>query len=206
MVIGLTGGPATGKSLVTTEFKRLGAAVVDADVIARRITRKGSPAYAEIVREFGAGILLKDGSIDRKALGRLIFADAEKRRRLNEITHPRIRAQIRQEVEAFKHVPAGLKRGKDSGSRLVVVDAPLLFETGLDTEMDSVIVVYADEEKQVKRLVARDALSEDEARRIIASQMPIQEKIKKAGYTIDNNGSAGAALKKAAELYKKLNS
>lgn len=192
MVIGLTGGPATGKSLVTAEFKRLGAAIVDADVIAREITQKGAPAYDEICREFGAGILLKDGSLDRKALGRLIFADDKKRKRLNEITHPGIRARIRQEVEALKE-----------SSRIVVVDAPLLFEAGLDTEMDSVIVVYADEERQVERLKARD-LSEDEARRIIAAQMPVNEKVKKADYIIDNSGDAGAALKKVGELYEKL--
>lgn len=193
MIIGLTGGPATGKSLVTTELKRLGAAVVDADVISRQITQKGAPAYAEICREFGPGILLKDGSLDRKALGRLIFADDKKRKRLNEITHPRIRAQIRREVEAFK-----------KESKLVVVDAPLLFEAGLDTEMDFVIVVYADEERQVERLATRDALGTVEARRIIAAQMPIDEKVKKADYTIDNNGDQGAALKKAGELYEKL--
>lgn len=192
MVIGLTGGPATGKSLVTAELKRLGAAIVDADVIAREITQKGAPAYDEICREFGAGILLKDGSLDRKALGRLIFADDKKRKRLNEITHPGIRARIRQEVEALKE-----------SSRIVVVDAPLLFEAGLDTEMDSVIVVYADEERQVERLKARD-LNEDEARRIIAAQMPVNEKVKKADYIIDNSGDAGAALKKAGELYEKL--
>ncbi|MBI5887845.1 MAG: dephospho-CoA kinase [Deltaproteobacteria bacterium] len=195
MVIGLTGGPATGKSLVTAEFKRLGAAIVDADVIAREITQKGAPAYDEICREFGAGVLLKDGSLDRKALGRLIFADDKKRKRLNEITHPGIRARIRQEVEAFKE--------SFSGMGLVVVDAPLLFEAGLDKEMDSVIVVYADEERQVERLKARD-LSEDEARRIIAAQMPVKEKVKKTDYIIDNSGDRDAAIKQAGELYKKL--
>lgn len=196
MVIGLTGGPATGKSLVTTELKRLGAAVVDADVIAREITQKGAAAYGEICAEFGAGILLKDGSLDRKALGRLIFADVEKRKRLDEITHPGIRARIRREVNAFKE--------SFSGKGLVVVDAPLLFEAGLDKEMDFVIVVYADEEKQVERLVKRNALSEDEARRIIAAQTPINEKVKKADYIIDNSGDRDAALKQAGELYEKL--
>ena len=193
MVIGLTGGPATGKSLATAEFKRLGAAVVDADVISRQVTQKGSAVCAEITREFGAGILQKDGSIDRKALGRVVFSDGEKRKRLNEITHPAIIARIREEVAVFK-----------KNSRLIVVDAPLLFEAALDKEMDKTVVVFADEEKQIKRIVNRDGLGSDEAKRIIASQMPLSEKAGKADYRIDNNGAKEKTLEAVRELYEKL--
>jgi len=180
MVVGLTGGIACGKSLVSGELKRLGAHIVDADVISREVTAKGSPVYDEIVREFGQGILRPDGSIDRKALGAIVFSDREKLLKLNAITHPAIIKTSSEKVERIK---------KSHPGTVIVVDAALLIEAGMHRAVDRVIVVYADEEKQMERMKKRDDLDEREAKKRLSCQMPIKEKFKYADYLIENNGT-----------------
>ncbi|MBW7957375.1 MAG: dephospho-CoA kinase [Deltaproteobacteria bacterium] len=189
MIIGLTGGIATGKSLVSAEFKRLGARVIDADEIAREVVEPGKPAYGEIIEEFGSSVLNSDGTIDRKALAERVFSDKEALSKLNKITHPRIRERIREEI-------AGA--GEDE---LVVLDVALLIEGPLKDEVDRIVVVYADEEKQIERLEKRNGASREDALRRLASQMPVREKLKFADYVIDNNGEVGETLSKARELF-----
>lgn len=195
MVVGLTGGAATGKSLVSGELKRLGAAVVDADLIAREVLGKGTPAYKDTIRAFGDGVLLADGSIDRKALGAIVFSSPERLALLESITHPRIREIIRARVEELKG------KGK---APLIVVDAALLIEKGLYKEMDAVIVVHADRQTQIARLKKRDGLSDEDAELIISAQAPTHEKLKYADYVIDNSGSPADTLKAVRELYSVL--
>ncbi|MBE7414670.1 MAG: dephospho-CoA kinase [Deltaproteobacteria bacterium] len=192
MIVGLTGGIATGKSLVSAEFKRLGARVIDADEIAREVVEPGKPAYGEIVAEFGSPVLNPDGTIDRKALAERVFSDKEALAKLNGITHPRIRARIREEIA---------RAGKDE---LVVIDVPLLLEGPLKDAVDRIIVVYADEEKQLERLAKRNGTSREEALRRLASQMPVTEKLKYADYVIDNNGAIEETLSRARELFGEL--
>lgn len=195
MIVGLTGGIASGKSLVSEELKRLGARVIDADMISREVMMPGTPAYRDIKDAFGPEVIKGDGEIDRKRLGSIVFSDPAKLDRLNAITHPRIRERIKERV-------AGITR--EGIDHLIVIDAALLIEGGLYKEMSKVIVVYADEERQAQRLRRREGLSPVEAEKRIRAQMPLKEKLKYADYVIDNNGPAEETLKKAGELYRKL--
>jgi len=180
-LVGLTGGIACGKSTVSGMLREMGLPVVDADQIARDVVRPGEPAYDEIVGEFGKdpGILNDDGTLDRERLGEAVFADPEKRRRLEAITHPRIFRAIAEEVHRLR---------RERRPRAVVVDAALLFESGLSESMDRNLLVTAPEDLQILRLTARDGLSEAAARLRIASQMPASEKAEIADYVIDNSG------------------
>jgi dephospho-CoA kinase len=195
MVVGLTGGVATGKSLVAEELKRLGAELIDADAVSREITVKGSPAYDDILKEFGPGIMAADGSIDRKALGRIVFRDPEKLARLNALTHPRIIERIKREIESLKKKP---------GNPIIVINAALLIEVGHYKEMDRVVVVSAPEDLQVERLALRDGLDRDSALRIIKAQMPIEKKAALADYVIENSGTVAEAIERTGELYERL--
>lgn len=177
MLIGLTGGIASGKSLVAEALKRLGAHLIDADEIAREVVKPGLPAYLDIVKEFGEGILDPDKTINRKALGKLVFSNPEIRKRLEQITHPRILDEINKNVKAVK--------GKNPDA-IIVVDAALLIEVGLYKKMDKVIVVYADEKTQIERMMKRDGFTMDEAKNRISAQMPLQEKRKYADFVIEN--------------------
>lgn len=195
MVVGLTGGLGTGKSLVAKEFKRLGAHIVDADGIAREVTRPGTPAYAGIKKEFGPGFIAPDGAIDRKALATLVFSDPERLKRLNEITHPAIIREIEARVEAIK---------KDHPGGIIVVDAPLLIEVGLEKKMDRVVVVYADEKTQLKRIMERDGLEREEAQRRMGAQMPVKKKVEFADFVIDGNGSVEETVGSVKGVYERL--
>lgn len=192
MIVGLTGGIATGKSLVSAEMKRLGARVIDADEIAREVVEPGRPAYDEIKAVFGEGLLNPDGTIDRKALAERVFSDKEALARLNEITHPRIRERIREEI------------ARAGDGELVVVDVALLIEGPLKDEVDRVVVVYADEDKQIERLEKRNGTSREEALLRLASQMPAREKLKYADYIIDNNGAVEETLARVREVFREL--
>lgn len=195
MVVGLTGGVASGKSLVEGEFKRLGAMIIDADVVAREITAPGKPAYKKIVREFGKKILLPDGQINRKILGTLVFSDPEKLKKLNEITHPPIIREIKKlSLELKKKYPQSI----------IVVNAPLLIEVGLHKKMNKVVVVYADENISVERIKKRDGLTKEEALSRIKTQMPLEKKIEFADFVIYNNGDKEDTLKEARDVWKRL--
>lgn len=195
MLVGLTGGVASGKSLVAGELKRLGAHLIDADDVAREITSKGMPAYHAIVREFGADALLKDGSINRRALGGIVFSDAGKLKRLNAITHPLIREAIEKRI---KDIEAGHK------DPIIIIDAALLIETGFYKKVSKVIVVYADEARQRERIMRRNDLTGQEAEKRIAAQMPLKEKLNFADYVIYNDLSPEETLSAAREVYEKL--
>lgn len=178
-VIGVTGGIASGKSTISNIIKNLGFTVVDADLAARVVVEPGQSAYNEVVATFGSDILNQDGSINRAQLGAIIFNNEEKRLKLNEIVHPAIRAYMNsQKEEAFAR-----------GEKVVFMDIPLLFESKLTNTVDVSLLVYVDDEVQLKRLMERNNLSEEEALARIRSQMPLSEKRALADEMIDNNGS-----------------
>jgi dephospho-CoA kinase len=177
-VIGLTGGIATGKSAVARLLRERGAEVLSADEAARDVVRPGSPVLARIVEAFGPGVLLPDGSLDRAALGRVVFADEDARLRLEAITHPAILALLRQRIDAIM---------AERPEAWVVVETPLLYEAGMEDWFDRVVVVTAPEHLQVARLRERDGYSEEEARRRIAAQMPLAEKAARADVVLSND-------------------
>jgi dephospho-CoA kinase len=183
LLVGLTGGIATGKSTVSAMLARRGAVVIDADVLAREVVEPGQPALAEIVREFGRDVLQPDGTLDRKRLGAVVFGDPDRRRRLEAITHPAIR-------ERFARRLAGLMSSGFDG--IVIFDAPVMIESGNYRNMDTVVVVATDEETQIRRLVARDGIGREDALRKVRSQMPIAEKASLADHVIDNGGDRAA--------------
>lgn len=180
MIIGLTGGIASGKSTVTDMFRDLGAYVVDADVWARRVVEPGAKALDLIVSSFGKEILLPDGRLNRPRLGEIIFQDETARNRLNEIVHPRVRQGMREET---------LEYLKDHPGEPVIWDVPLLFEGETRKLVDKTIVVYVDESTQLQRLMDRNGFDEKESLARIHSQMPLSQKKERADYVVDNGGS-----------------
>ncbi len=195
LLVGLTGGIATGKSTVSAMFAHLGAKVVDADLLAREVVMPGQPAHAQIVREFGPDVLQEDGALDRKRLGALVFADAQKRKRLEEITHPAIRVRQQRILSVYE---------EEAFEGIVIWDAALLVESGGAKGMDRVVVVTAHPAAELRRLVERDGFSEEEARGRMASQMPLAEKVKVADYVIDNSGSRAETERRVREVYRAL--
>ncbi|MGI6035076.1 MAG: dephospho-CoA kinase [Limnochordia bacterium] len=175
LVVGLTGGIGTGKSTVAAMFVKLGAYLIDSDQIARRIVQPGSPVLAEIAEAFGPEIL-KDGQLDRDKLGKIVFSSAEARARLNSITHPPI-------LECLARLIAQNR----SHHRVLLVDIPLLYEAGAFYLVERVVLVYTDKETQLQRLMQRDGISLAEAKRKIDAQMPLEEKVSRADYVIDNS-------------------
>jgi dephospho-CoA kinase len=194
-VVGLTGGIASGKSTVSHIFRSLGAQVIDADILAREVVEPGKPAWQDIVNAFGRDILLPDGSIDRKKLGAIVFQNPTKREVLNQIVHPRV-------FEEEKRLYQELRRQYPEA--LIIVDAALLIESGSYQRFHKLIVVYVDEQTQLRRLMLRDGISAEEAWARIRSQMPLSEKVKYADYIIDNRGSLEETRRQVEEVYKKL--
>jgi dephospho-CoA kinase len=195
LLVGLTGGIATGKSTVTDVFRRLGCEIVDADVLAREVVEPGAPALADITREFGADVLQSDGTLDRKRLGAIVFADPDRRRRLEQITHPAIRARLAARLAALA------ERGF---AGIVIFDAPVMIESGNHKSMDRLVVVVTDETTQRARLTARDAIDDAEAGRKIGSQMPVADKARLADYVIDNSGTREATEAQARRVHDAL--
>lgn len=195
--IGLTGGVASGKSTVSAALRAHGAAIVDADAIAREVVRPGGPAYQAVVDTFGPSVVAPDGALDRKALGVQVFADPTARRRLNALTHPHIRRRMTEEA-------ARLTAG--GNPTVIVFDTPLLFDTtdGRDLDLDGIIVVYSDRETQLRRLIARDGLTADEAQRRLDAQVRLDEKVKRADWVIDNSGTADATRAQVDRLWRTL--
>jgi dephospho-CoA kinase len=192
--LGLTGGIASGKSAVAGMLRERGFSVIEADLLAHALIEPGQPAYEETVREFGAGVLEASGRIDRRKLGAMAFADRGKLERLNGILHPRVEEEIvRQFVEWEK---GGVRDA-------VFVEAALLVEAGYQKNLDGLVVAWCRPEQQVQRLRAR-GLSEDEARRRIAAQMPAEEKLKYATEKIDCSGSLEETRRQVGELAAKL--
>lgn len=183
LVIGLTGNIGSGKSTVARRLESLGAKVIDADQVAREVVQPGTPALKEIVESFGPDILNREGALDRKKMGAIVFSDQAARARLNTITHPRIKEAIRREIDQLgAHVESCTCSG------VVVLEAPLLIEVGLHHDVDEIWVIKVNENEQIKRLMERDALTPDEALSRIAAQLPQEEKLKYARRVIDNSG------------------
>jgi dephospho-CoA kinase len=195
ILTGLTGGIATGKSTVSAMFAHLGARVIDADLLAREVVAPGQPAHAAIVKEFGPEVLQSDGYLDRKRLGAIVFADAERRKRLEAITHPAIRQRQARILSVFE---------EEAFEGVVIWDVALLFETGGDAAMDKIVVAYADEATELERLMARDGIGEAAARARIQSQMPVAEKAKRAHYVIDNSGTRAATQAQVRQVFQAL--
>lgn len=190
LIIGLTGSIGTGKSTIANRFKELDIPVVDADLIARQVVEPGEAAYEQIVATFGEGILQLDKTLDRKALGAIVFQDGTKRKELNAIIHPAIRKELIHQRDQYV----------DEGVKCVVVDIPLLYESNLIDYVDKVLVVYVDEEVQLQRVVSRDNSTEKEAKQRIASQIPVAEKAKQADAVIDNNGTVEQSFQQLDEV------
>jgi dephospho-CoA kinase len=194
-VIGLTGGIATGKSTVSAILKKAGAEIIDADRIAREVVKKGLPAYREIVENFGETVLLSNGEINRSVLGDLIFNDPRKKQLLNRIVHPHVRRETNRQLKDMEN---------SSPDTIAVLDIPLLFEAEMHKDLSEVIVVYAPEHIQIKRLMKRDNISEADAVARVRSQMPIEEKKNRATIVIDNSGTMQDTRKQTLEIFKTL--
>jgi dephospho-CoA kinase len=174
-IIGLTGGIASGKSTVAAILKELGAIVIDTDQVAREVVLPDKPAYRDIVAAFGRGILQPDGHLNRRALGRIVFSDAVARELLNAITHPRIREKVQAQIAALRQTDP---------EAVVVIEAPLLIEAGMDDMVDAIWVVTAPATVRLKRLMERDNLSPQEAESRLRAQMGEEERLRHAARII----------------------
>jgi dephospho-CoA kinase len=181
-LIGLTGGIATGKSSVATMLAARGATVIDSDALAREAVLPGEPTLERVVQRFGTGVLLPDGTLDRRQLGEIVFADATARHDLEGITHPRIVELSQQRVAV----------ALASDAPLVAVDIPLLYEGERESTFPGVLVVYAPPEVQIRRLRERNGLDEVAAQQRLDAQLPIDEKRRRATWVIDNSGDLDA--------------
>jgi len=190
--VALTGGIATGKSYCLRRFAELGVPAIDADRLARDAVAPGTPGLAAVAARFGGGIIAADGSLDRGALGRIVFADTRARAALEAIVHPEVYRRIR---EWSANQPAG--------TRVAIADIPLVYETGQEHEFDRVVVAACAPEEQLRRIAARDGLPHAEARARIAAQWPIGEKVKRADiviWTDRGNAETDAQVRRAYEL------
>jgi dephospho-CoA kinase len=192
IVAGLTGGIGTGKSTVAAVFAEAGAVVIDADAIARAAVARNKPAWRDVVDHFGKGILMPGGHIDRRKLGAIIFADAVQKAHLDRIVHPHVKTEIQRQTKLI---------AKSRPRAVVILDVPLLLETGMDRGLDEIIVVYAPESLQLERLIRRDRLSASEALSRIRSQMPIEEKKRRATIVIDNSAEPAATRQQVLSVF-----
>eukprot|EP01127_Copromyxa_protea_P000012 TRINITY_DN10012_c0_g1_i1.p1 TRINITY_DN10012_c0_g1~~TRINITY_DN10012_c0_g1_i1.p1 ORF type:complete len:224 (-),score=47.93 TRINITY_DN10012_c0_g1_i1:1-672(-) len=179
LVVGLTGGISSGKSTVSKELQRNGCQVIDFDKLSREVNKKGTQCYKSLVQEFGEEILDKDGEIERKKLGEIVFPDKTKLRKLNGITHKHIAILFAKEL--LWHFL--------TGTRYLVLDSPLLIETGLHRICHFTVLVSVPEDVQLERLIARDEMEEEHAKARIASQMKAEDKKRYANYVLDNSGT-----------------
>ncbi len=195
LLIGLTGGIASGKTTVSEMFVKLGAHLVDADVISRDVVKPDKPAWKEIVSAFGESVLDDKKEIIREKLAAVIFDAPEKRKQLEAITHPRI---IEEENRLINEIRKNYKSG------IIILDAALLIEAGHHNRVDKLIVVYLNNDTLIKRLRKRDSLSFADAKKRLDSQMSLDEKAKLANFVIDNSKSPDEVEKQVSEIYKKL--
>lgn len=195
-IIGLTGNIASGKSSVAQMFEKLGARIIDADLVARAVVEPNRPAWNEIRDTFGAEVLNPDGTIDREKLGEIVFNDEEKRKALNEITHPRIIEEIKGLIE----------RSRDEGVNVTIIEAALIVEKGgwLRDIIDNLIVVSASEDSRIERLMSRNGYSREEALSRIRSQMPSAEKEKHGDFIIDNSTSLEDTESQVISIWEKI--
>jgi dephospho-CoA kinase len=193
-LIGLTGGIASGKSAVARMLRARGVPVIDADQLARDVVAPGTDGLRAIVERFGAGVLLDDGTLDRKKLGAVVFGDDAARRDLNAITHPRVAQLAMEKLEALRA----------SGAPVAVYEVPLLFENNLEGMMDATVLVAARDDVQLARLMARDGIDEAAARARMNAQMPLAEKRKRATFVLENDGTLGDAERQLDEIWSRV--
>ncbi|MDD5423230.1 MAG: dephospho-CoA kinase [Candidatus Omnitrophica bacterium] len=192
MIIGITGSFGTGKTFVASIFASLGAKVVDADIIAHRVMRKGSPAHKRIEALFGVSALSKSGEIDRRKLGTIVFKDGKCLERLNRIMHPEVIREIKREIN------------RASGHDIIVVDAPLLVEAGLIDLIDKLIVVKCSRQRQIARCVKKFRIKKEDVLKRIKRQIPLKKKLKMADFVIDNQGLKSKTRRQVLEIWRML--
>lgn len=197
-IIGLTGGIASGKSTVSTVLRDFGAHIIDADQIAREIVKPGSPALDDISRDFGRDVLTPGGELDRKKMAGIVFASEQALKRLDKITHPRIRKEITRQLEEIR-----LQEKDGKKEAVAVVDAPLLIEAGMTDLVDEVWLLVLPEKIQIARLMERDHLTREEAEKRIRSQMPLAEKIPYAAEKIDTAGTLADTVRQVEAAWYK---
>ena len=195
LLLGVTGGIASGKSTVAERLEELGAPIVDLDVIARQVVEPGKPAFDEIMDYFGKQVLQEDGTIDRKKLSAIVFSDFEKRKKLESFTHPRINEEMARQVNEIAERAPG---------SIIQVAVPLLIELNLQYVFHKILVVHIPPEMQIDRLAERDGISKEEAANILKAQLPIDEKVGYADFVIHNDKTPEETRKQVEELWETL--
>lgn len=195
LLLGVTGGIASGKTMVAKMLEKLGAPLIDFDLLARQVVEPGKPAFKEIVDYFGKQILQEDGTLDRKKLSKIIFQDPRKRKKLESLTHPPIYEAFLKQVNAIAD--------KDPAAIIQAV-VPLLIEKSLQSMFDKVLVVYVPQEQQIERLTRRDSISKEEAAHMLRAQLPIDEKLQYADFVVNNEGPMEETKKQVEEVWREL--
>ncbi|MCK4390144.1 MAG: dephospho-CoA kinase [Desulfobacterales bacterium] len=195
LLLGVTGGIASGKSTVAHMLKEMGAPIIDFDLIARQVVEPGKPAYKQIIEYFGKQVLQEDGSLDRKKLSKIVFRDFEKRKKLESFTHPPIYEEFLKQVNWIAE--------KDPEA-IIQVAIPLLVESNLQYMFHKLLIVYIPEEQQIARLIERDGISKEEAANILKAQLPIDEKVGYADFVIHNEGSVEETKKQVEHVWQTL--
>ncbi len=193
-VIGLTGGIASGKSTVAKMFIAEDIPLIDSDIIAKELLKKGTICYQQVVEYFSSDILLTNGDINRKKLAKIVFSNPNKRNKLNDIVHPKVKDEVFDQLSKYQHM----------GKELIILDVPLLFETEFHTYTDEVIVVYCSYEEQVSRLMIRDHIDQEYAEMKINAQMSLEDKKEKADFVIDNSFSILDTKREFKRILKEL--
>ena len=196
VIVGITGGIGSGKGLATEFFRSRGAVIIDADEIAHELTRPKLPVLADIADAFGQGIVREDGSLDRGQLARLVFGDPQALARLNAITHPAIRSEIERRLARCT---------EEKRTHVVCIVAPLLLEAGYRESVDRLLVVVADEEERVGRVMARNGLTEEEVKKRMAAQMPPAEQTSEADWVVDTTRGQEDACRQLEGIWAELN-
>lgn len=191
MIIGLTGGIASGKSTVSKIFRELGAEIIDADIKAKEISER-EDVIKEIGNIFGKEVINSEGKIDRLKIKEIVFNNKEKLKKLNDLIHPKV-------MEEFKKIKENT--GKND---IIIFDVPLLFESGMDKMCDKIILVFTDKKIQIKRMLERDGITEELAEKIIDSQMSLEEKLNKSQIHLENNGTLEDLREKSETIYREL--
>jgi len=197
LIIGLTGGIVSGKSTVAKMFQKLGAKIIDADRIGHEVILPNKPAWRKLIKSFGKGILKEDLTIDRKKLGNLVFNDKKLLKKLNEITHPEIKEIIIKEINKFKD-------DNRLYNKIMIIDAPLIYEASMDYLMEKIILVQLNEKEQIKRLAIRNIFTREESLKRINSQIPNKEKTEKADYIINNNNSVEKTKEQVIKIWQEI--
>lgn len=192
--IAVTGSAGSGKTLVCSRFRELGVNVISADTLARDVVAPESPAYEQIVNFFGETVLREDGALNRQMLRRRMITDERARETLEQIIHPEIQSRIQLKMS----------EAEQSGDPVVIVEVPLLFESGAADRFDAVITVTADRESQIRRLMDRDGISRNEAKALLMVQMSDDEKVKQSEFVIENNGTPDGLKRSVDAVYEKI--